>query len=151
MARKVFTDEEVKRRSVRRAALVLFELWEEDRGAHSRLLELLLPDSYILVGTSVNGGGWREHLVPLAFIRDQCFKLFCEGKGIEEAAQYIDQHLKIAHITREEREKIDVELGLRSKMPETWEPGDFLARLKAAGINIVERLDDSMGRTQKHV
>jgi hypothetical protein len=138
--KRIFTDAEVKQRSVRRAAVVLHELWEEDRGAHSRLLELLVPDSYITIGTSLNGGGWREHLVPLAFIRDQCFKMFEGGAEVDQVATFLDQHLKVAHITPEERHTIDFKLGLRGKMPEEWEPGDYLARLTAAGIDLNDRL-----------
>jgi hypothetical protein len=33
-------------------------------GAHSRVFETLIPDSYIFAGKSVNGDGWREHVVP---------------------------------------------------------------------------------------
>lgn len=140
MPKKTFTDVEIKQRAVRRGALVLFELWEEGRGAHSRLLELLVPDSYIIVGTSKNGGGWREHLVPLAFIRDQCFEIFENGDGIDAAAKFIDEHLKVAYITPDERRKIDFELGLRGRMPDEWTPGDYLARLNAAGINLADRI-----------
>ena len=137
--RKQFTDAEVKARSVRRAATVLFELWEENRGTHSRLLEMLVPDSYITIGTSGNGSGWREHLVPLARIRDECHKIFEAGGTVDQAARFIDAHLKVAHITREERNRLDYELGLKSKMPDDWAPGDYLARLRAAGIDLDDR------------
>lgn len=137
--RKKFTDAEIKARAIRRAAVVLFELWEEDRGTHSRLLEMLVPDSYVTIGTSVNGGGWREHLVPLSYIRNECEKIFEAGGTIDHAVQFIDAHLKIAHITREERDRLDFQLGLKSKMPDNWEPGDYLARLRAAGIDLDER------------
>lgn len=136
MAKNDFTDEEVKQRAVRRAAFVLYELWEEGRGAHSRLLELLVPEAYVTVGISTNGGGWREHLVPLSFIRDHCFSLFDDGKDLSEAAAFISTHLKVAYITLEERQRLDFELGLKGKMPEDWSPGDYLARLEAAGINL---------------
>lgn len=136
VSKRSFTDAEVKSRAVQRAALVLFQLWEENRGAHSRLLEMLVPDSYITVGTSKNGGGWREHLVPLAFIRDECFKIFERGGDVELAAKFIDVHLKVAHITPEERRKLDFEFGLKGRMPDDWSPGDYLARLAAAGIDL---------------
>ena len=137
--RRTFTDEEVNARAVKRAALVLFELWEEGRGTHSRLLEMLVPDSYVTVGVSHNGGEWREHLVPLSRIRDECHRLFEEGLGVESAASFIERHMKVAYITRDERERLDFELGLKSKMPEGWTPGDYMARLAAAGINLDER------------
>ncbi len=132
--RRNFTDIEVKRRAIHRAAVVLFELWEENRGTHSRLLELLVPDKLITIGTSVRGGGWREHLVPLAYIRDKCHEIFETGGTIAQAAQFIETHLKVVNITREERTRIDFELGLKSRMPENWKLGDYLARLDAAGI-----------------
>jgi hypothetical protein len=121
--------------------MVLFDLWEENRGTHSRLLEMLVPDSYIAIaiGTSTNGGGWREHLVPLAFIRDKCHEIFKSGGSIDQAAKFIDTHLKVAHITREERDRLDFELGLKGRMPDNWSPGDYLARLNAAGITLDDR------------
>lgn len=139
MPKKPFTDAEIKARTVQRAAFVLFQLWEENRGAHSRLLEMLVPDSYITIGISKNGGGWREHLVPLAFIRYQCFEIFEREGSVEEAAEFIDAHLKVVHITLEERKKLDYDLGLKGKMPDNWSVGDYLARLTKAGINIDER------------
>lgn len=138
MAKDDFTDEQVKKRAVKRGAYVLFQLWEEGRGAHSRLLEVLVPDSYVTLGISINGPGWKEHLVPLSFIRDYCFSIFEQGGGINEAAEFIDTHLKIVYISPAERQKLDFELGLKGKMPESWEPGDYLARLNAAGIKLDE-------------
>jgi len=144
MKKRIFSDTEVKQRAVNRGAHVLFELWEEGRGAHSRLLEMLVPENYITIGTSKNGSGWREHVVPLAFIRDKCFEIFEEecgiaDGGIERASQFIDTHLKVAYITLEERKKLDFELSLKGKMPDAWVAGDYLARLTAAGINLDER------------
>jgi hypothetical protein len=139
MERRQFTDSEVKARAVQRAARVLFELWEENRGTHSRLLEMLVPDSYITIGTSKNGGGWREHLVPLSVIRNKCHEIFEADGSIEQAAAFIDAHMKLAHITREERDRLDFEFGLKGKMPENWTPGDYLARLSAAGISLNDR------------
>lgn len=143
MQRRDYTDAEIKGRAVRRAAGVLFELWEENRGTHSRLLEMLVPDSYITIGTSMKGGGWREHLVPLSVIRNKCHSIFEAAESIDQAIElagkFIETHLKVAHITREERQRLDFELGLKEKMPENWAPGDFLARLAAAGINLDDR------------
>ena len=100
---------------------------------------MLVPDSNITIGTSANGGDWREHLVPLSRFRNECHKIFEANGTIVQAAEFIDKHLKLAHISREERDRLDFELGLKCKIPEDWVAGDYLARLRAAGINLDDR------------
>lgn len=139
MTRRVFTAEELKKRAFLRAAHVLYGHWEEGTGAHSRLFETLIPEGGLLLGTSVEGPGWREHVVPCAVIRDRCLQLFDDGKSIEDVAAYIEAHLKIVVISREERDRLDFKLGLKSTMPIGWEDGDIMARLKAAGIQLGDK------------
>jgi hypothetical protein len=141
MAIRKYTEAEEKQRAVRRAAQVLYELWDEGHTAHSRILEYLVRDDHLLVriGYSTNGGSAREHVVPLAYIRNECYAMFERGENVEAAAAFIDAHLKVAHITTEQRDKLDVELGLKTGMPRDWLRGDYLARITAAGIVLREK------------
>ncbi len=139
MPARVFTAEELRKRAFLRAAQVLYGHWEEGTGAHSRLFETLIPESGLLLGTSVEGSGWREHVVPCAVIRDRCLQLFDQGKSVEDVAAYIETHLKIVIISREERARLDFQLGLKSTMPTGWEDGDIMARLRAAGIELRDK------------
>jgi len=151
--KKSFTKEEMKARATRRAAFVLYELWEESlAGAarpHSRLLERLVPDhlANIHVGKSKklghDGVPRREHLVPLIFINNWCFDQIFGRKPdaernqlIDEAAKFIEAHYKIAIITREERDTLDGMPGLKTGMPVNWVPGCYKARLERAQIEI---------------
>jgi hypothetical protein len=133
-----FTKEEMAERVFKRAALVMFESWEE-KWRHSRLLdEPLVPNYVSLVGHSRNGSEHREHVVPLALIRDHCEKMFSEGAEVSAVADFLERHVKIVMISREEQERLDVDLGLKLKMPEGWsfedENADVFARLRCAEI-----------------
>lgn len=140
-----FTHEQVKKRAFLRAAKVLYEHWEEGTGPHSRLFDILLNHvkSDLIVGRSVaasaTGTGGPEHVMPCAFICKQCLELFNKGKPVEDVAAYIDAHLKIVIVTKEERRKLDSKkLGLKNKMPPGWKDGDdIMDRLKAASIEYV--------------
>ena len=134
---KQFSSQELKNRAFRRAAQVLYEHWEEGTGAHTRLFETLIPESYVLIGRSSKGDSHREHVVPCAWIRDRSIELFEQGKSIDEVARFIETHLKVVKISEEERSLLDFEMGLKTTMPSGWEPGDVMSRLTAAGIVLV--------------
>lgn len=135
-ARRQFSPKELRERAFLRAAVVLHGHWEEGTGAHTRLFETLIPDGYVFVGSAADGANWREHVVPCAVIRDQCFLLLDQGKSTQEVADFIEAHLKIVMITREQRQRLDFELGHKTSMPEGWLPGDIMARLRAAGVEL---------------
>ncbi len=130
--------EERAQRVFKRAASVLFESWEED-WRHSRLLDVpLIPNDVILAGVSRKGAQHREHVVPLALIRDHCEKLFENGADITTVATFLERYLKIVMISKEEQMHIDFELGLKTKMPQGWlfndDSFDVFARLRAGGV-----------------
>jgi hypothetical protein len=134
-----FTKEELLRRACLRAAFVMRSMWEEKGSSDTRLLDSpIVPDELVLVGESLKGKEHREHVVPRVVICDQCHKIFAGGGSIEEAANYIRQHLKIVLISREEQIHVDsaAKMGWRQCMPPDWSPGgNVFARLDAAGIN----------------
>ncbi len=134
-----FSTQELKSRNFLRIARIIFELWEEDRGNTDLLNAILIPDEWVLVGTSVNGGGKREHVVPRVVIYDECWKMFDQGKSIEEAAALIEKFLCIVQITKAEQFHIDHRLNLKSTMPDGWtfENGDVYARLRAANVEFL--------------
>lgn len=134
-----------------RTAYVLHSHWKVSNdtekkslqcGGHSRLFEVLIPDTYIIKGESINGKGRREHVVPCAVIRDRAYSMFNADSSIEDVADMIRNNLIIIHITKEEQVKLDVELGYKQTMPDNWEfEQDPYIRLVMANIEF--RLYDS--------
>ena len=136
--RPQFTDKEISQRVFARAAWVMHQSWKEN-WRHSRLLdEPLIPNHIIMAGRSRAASEHREHVVPLALIRDQCEKMFSQGKDVSAVTKLLERHLKIVMLFKAERLRLDFDLGLKVSMPEGWpfedENADPFARLKAAGI-----------------
>ncbi|MDP3906157.1 hypothetical protein [Novosphingobium sp.] len=130
--------DEIRNRVYDRAAWVLQQSWEEG-WRHSRLLdEPLIPNHIILAGHSVAGAEYREHVVPLALIRDHCEKMFACGAELRAVSMLLRRHLRVVMISKAERYRIDFELGLKVRMPDGWsfedDGADPFARLKAAGV-----------------
>lgn len=116
----------------------MHQSWEEN-WRHSRLLdEPLIPSYIIIAGRSRTSAEHREHVVPLALIRNQCEEMFSSGADVSAVAKLLERHLKIVMISKAERQRLDFELGLKVNMPEGWsfedENADPFARLKSAGI-----------------
>jgi hypothetical protein len=135
---KNFTKEEMKQRAIRRVAEVIHGQWEEGRGVHSRIFEVLVPDEFVIDGISKKGGNYREHVVPCALIRNHANKMFHLGSSVDEVEAMINSNLRIVKISIEEAKYIDNILGLKEVMPEGWEfgEGDPLARLQIGGVEI---------------
>lgn len=132
-----FTKEEWKRKMCMRAAQIMHDNFENgSSGIHSRIFEVLIPDDVVLVGESLKGNTYREHVVPCCLIRDECWKMFKGDASIEDVAVAIERHIAIVRITFEEAEYLDKSLRLKNTMPNGWEfnKGDIYARLKEAGI-----------------
>lgn len=135
--------QQLKERSFQRVAMVLHHFWEEQKfvvpraaRVHSRVFDTLVHDSYIYVGKSKNGTGYREHLVPCVYIRDLSFEMYWSGSTVQDVAEMIGRLLRIAQISPADARRMDVELGLKTKMPSGWHPktGSVFARLEKAGI-----------------
>ncbi|MDP3183092.1 MAG: hypothetical protein Q8M54_09800 [Desulfobaccales bacterium] len=147
-----FTNEQLHQRKFERAAWVMRHIWEElqddpkrEAKMHSRLFDVLVGTPRN-IGTSIKGGGHKEHLVPCALLRDRAFHMFWEALDAKkdmtevekEVAQMLERFLVIAHISRDEAHKLDHKLGLKTRMPDdwTWETGLIDARLTHAGITL---------------
>lgn len=140
-----FTNEELKQRSFDRAAWVLKHFWEEqlddikrEARVHSRLFDPLVPRIYIETGTSINGGGHIEHLVPCVVLRDLAFKMYWDNKTEKDVSEMLSRLLRIARISAAEAHHLDHVCKLKTRMPDGWcyETGDVLARLVAANIEL---------------
>jgi hypothetical protein len=60
------------------------------------------------------------------------------GKTLSEMAQFLKTHLAIVLVTKQEAEKMDIELGMRTSMPDGWNWGDSVfSRLEVAGIEVL--------------
>jgi len=111
--------------------------------AHTRSFEYFLNGAYqVPTGHGTLGGGWGEHVVPLAYIRKHCVEQFAAGASYAEAAADIKRFLAIVHILPEQSALLDKSVdsggfGLKSDMPDDWCPktGDTCARLVLAGID----------------
>lgn len=133
-----FTKKEMRLRAIKRIAEILHDHWEEGRDGHSRTFEVIVPDEFVIEGQSINGGNYREHVVPCATLREGSKAMYERGATIEEVASTLDKYLRIVLITNEEAHRLDVELGLKTTMPNGWVfgDGDALARLIEAGIEL---------------
>src|ERR1700730_11011361 len=108
---------ELRKRACRRMAEVLKGHLEEGTGAHSRLFERLVDEGYIVAGKSVEavatGDKCREDVVPLAVIRDRCAEHFRRGETLDQVADFIETHLKVVFISRQERRRLDFTFALK--------------------------------------
>lgn len=98
-------------------------------------------DEFITVGASVNrteDNSYREHVVPCDFITNSAIEMLENGSSKTEVALMVKQNLAIVLITKEEARTLDVDLGLKTDMPNGWAIGDdVLARLTAANIKTI--------------
>lgn len=120
LAEQKFTQNVLKARALSRIARVLVEHAEEERFPHSRFFETLMPDAWIIGGRSKKGGGWREHIVPCAYLARECINAINNGAKEGDIAALLEKYLRIVHITPAERRVIDFDLGYRNTMPPDW-------------------------------
>lgn len=107
-------------------------------------------DKLITVGYSINGkqqeingkNAYREHIVPCTLIERKAIEMFKSGNTVEQVAEMIKSNLFILRISDEEAYKLDIELGLRTVMPEGWDFGqDVYSRITFAGIQLEPKVD----------
>lgn len=111
------------------------------------LLEADKLDHLITVGKSANAPEdrpYREHIVPCVMIHNEVIRLLLDAgvrerevpeEVIHQIATFIKNNLAIVLICKEEQEKLDITLGLRTSMPKNWKFGDSIfARLEAAEL-----------------
>lgn len=100
-------------------------------------------DNLITIGYSINGrvqensgkNAYREHVVPCTLIERKAIEMFKQNCTVDQVANMIKDNLFILRISDEEAYHLDIELGLRTTMPEGWDFGqDPLSRIRHAGI-----------------
>ena len=92
-------------------------------------------DQFITIGQSVAGADYREHVVPCDYLTNSAIEMLESGATDTEVALMIKQNLVIVLIAKSEAKVLDVDLGLKTDMPDGWSLGDDpLERLYAAGI-----------------
>jgi hypothetical protein len=139
------TDENaIKRRSFLRAARYLERIAKEKAPAHSRVVELFIPEAFVPRGFGNDGGGHREHVVPCVLLRDECIVRYKNGAELTQVADFLQRHVVIIEITKDQQKHLDGSKekggrGLKNKMPKNWEFGSgcIFARLHDAEINFV--------------
>jgi hypothetical protein len=104
-----------------------------------------IMDNKITVGYSIKGrhqelngkNAYREHIVPCDLIMRKGIEMFKAGNTIEQVANMFANNNFILKISDEEAYKLDIELGLRTVMPEGWDFGqDVYSRIAFAGIEL---------------
>lgn len=118
---------ELTRRSFLRAARYIHRIHKEGAPAHSRIVELFIAEAFVPHGKGSDGPGHREHAVPCVYLRDECLRRFGNGAKVEEIADFLQRHVVIVEISKEQQKHLDgskknQHLGLKDKMPEGWEP-----------------------------
>lgn len=106
-------------------------------------------DDLIVIGSSPLAANakstkdtYREHVVPVSIIKREAEKLAQRGAPEQVIAEFIEHHLYVVIITRQEAALLDQPidqggLSLKTSMPEGWVFGDDpLERLRTAGITI---------------
>lgn len=114
------------------------------KGFNTRLFSHMLhPEKqFVFAGTSISVGDdtptHPEHVVPCAFMIEECKRLIKEGMSDELIAPLLEKHWKVAVITKEEQKRLDYDLGWKSAMPPKWrfEDGDTFERFKLAKITL---------------
>lgn len=100
-------------------------------------------DKMIKVGYSVKGREsellglplCREHPVPIDWCINKAFTMAQNGSSVEDVADMFKRNIKIVIISQEEQRILDVDMKMKTAMPDYWDDGDdVFARLKAAGI-----------------
>lgn len=119
--------ETLTRRSFLRAARYMHRIHEEGAPAHSRVVELFVPETFVPQGEGCDGPEHREHVVPCVYLRDECLRRYKNGAIVEAIADFLQRHVVVIKISKEQQKHLDGSmrnghLGLKNKMPEGWEP-----------------------------
>lgn len=130
---------EVIQRSFLRAARYIQSIDKENAPAHSRVVELFIPEDFVPRGHGKDGPGHREHVVPCVYLRDECRDRFRKGAQLEEIVQFLQRCVVIVEITKEQQQRLDGGCGLKNSMPEDWQPdtGCIFERLHVAEIEFI--------------
>jgi hypothetical protein len=133
-----------------RVAESYWEMHTSDIGRESRVPEFLVPLADVPKGRSASAPVAKshpEHVVPLAFIRDQCLALLeqryphgnpeSRREAVAEMAALIRRWLVIVQVSDDEWQRLDEgPLQVKQSMPVGWDPdtGCLFARLHHTDI-----------------
>ena len=81
--------ETLVRRSFLRAARYIRRICKEGAPAHSRVVELFIPEDFVPHGNGSDGPGHREHVVPCVYLREECVQRYEKGASVEEIADFL--------------------------------------------------------------
>ena len=128
-----------------RVADCYWEMHRSDIGRESRVPEFIVPLAEVPQGRSKSAPVVKahpEHVVPMAFIRDQCLALLQEryqdgeedsrASALTEMAELVRRWLVVVHVSDEEWRALDEGPdSLKQVMPADWSPetGCLFARL----------------------
>lgn len=135
-----FSKTEIKRRRLFRLAQIIHDHWQESSGMDTRYFDHpFIHDDYVVTGRSNAGGTYREHVVPRAYLRDECMRLLDAGATIEQLTDILEKNLKIVLISEDKEAKL-LNLTLKTTMPDGWILGlhDPMDRLTSVGIQVIE-------------
>jgi hypothetical protein len=144
-----FSDDALKRRAFERIAWVLKHFYDEqaedfkgDASLHTRVFETLIFPKYIeIIWKSENlkpgDNGYKEHVVPCAYIRNIAFRMYHDGRTEDDVAKMVRRILKIALLTPDEANRVDQKYKIA--MPDSWDytKDSITARLDEYGIKLV--------------
>ena len=114
-----------------------------EAGFNTRIFKHMLhpEEHFVFAGTSISVTSdsltHPEHVVPCAVLINECKRLIKNDAHSDgQIAILLAKHWKIVKITKEEQQRVDYELGYKSKMPDGWcfENGDTFERLHRANI-----------------
>jgi len=132
---------EILDRSLLRLARYIRRILTEGTQAHSRVVEIFVPDDLVPRGFGKNGRGYREHVVPCVILRDACLDLIKQGWKTEDIAGWVRPYIAVVEITTAEAKRLDGSksqggVGLKNSMPKNWsfDTGCIFARLHEAEI-----------------
>lgn len=132
-----FTRDQIKKRRIKRLAEIIHDHWEEGSGMDTRYFDHpFINDDYVVNGQSIDGGEYREHVVPRVYLRDKCLEMYKAGATIEDVTKVLLANLRVVKIRPEQARELN--RVLRDTMPPGWilGEGDPLERLHSVGIKI---------------
>ena len=132
----------IARRCYLRAARYIELIHKGQVPAHSRIVELFIPDDVVPKGKGFEGLQHREHVVPCLYLLEKCKERFSGGASVEDVADFLVRHVVIVKISKAQQKRLDASkknggIGHKNTMPDGWQPDQdcIFQRLHKAEIN----------------
>lgn len=107
---------------------------------HTRIPQFIVPNDSIMIGRMESDEKIRrmEHLVPLAYLLEECFKIISIEKNNcrDKIEKILHRCMVVVDVPKSIQEKLDSEH--KFNMPKDWSPetGDVFIRFEKAKISI---------------